>query len=98
MAKHRYAVGDKALVSRAETGEDHELGEVVDSYELLVDDERRPVIVVQFEDGERKYLTPATPNVLPVEPEEDELAEGTEADATHAVEGEAQPSVEPELD
>jgi hypothetical protein len=78
MAKHRYSVGDKVLVSRDESGENHEPGTVIDSYELIIGEERRPVVVVEFEDGERKYMTAATPNVLPVEPEEDEAtaAEG----------------------
>ena len=70
----RYSVGDKVDVSRAETGEDHERAVVIDSYELIIGEERRPMVVVEFEDGERKYMTAATPNVLPVyeEAEEDE--------------------------
>ena len=85
MLKHRYQVGDKVLVSRAETGEDHELGEVVDSYELLIgSDERRPIVVVEFENGERQYLTAATPNVLPFEPEEDEPGPVPDGDETNA--------------
>ena len=80
MTKKRYSVGDKVLVSRDESGEDHEPGTVVDSYELIIGDERRPIVVVEFEDGSRQYVTAKTPNVLPVEPEEDEAAEG-EADA-----------------
>ena len=42
-------------------------GDVVDSYELLIGEERKPMVVVEFEDGERKYMTATTPNVLPVE-------------------------------
>jgi hypothetical protein len=106
MPKHRYEVGDRVLASRAETGEDHELGEVVDSYELLIgSDERRPIIVVQFEDGERKYMTAATPNVLPVELDEEDLHEGAEAEVTASTNDEdagADPEmpapVEPELE
>ena len=66
-----YSVGDKVLVSRDENGEDHERGVVIDSYELIIGEERKPMVVVEFEDGERKYMTAATPNVLPVyEPED----------------------------
>ena len=65
MARMRYSVGDKVLVSRAETGEDHEPGVVVDSYELIIGEERKPMVVVEFEDGERKYLTAATPQRAP---------------------------------
>ena len=74
----RFSVGDKVLASRHETGEDHEPGVVIDSYELIIGNDKRPAIVVEFEDGERKYMTAATPNVLPVEPEEEEAA-GEEA-------------------
>lgn len=74
MAQSRYSVGDKVLVSRDESGGNHELGEVVDSYELLIGPVRRPTIVVEFADGVRQYVTATTPNVLPVEPEEDEAA------------------------
>jgi hypothetical protein len=76
MARRRYSIGDKVLVSRDDSGENHEHGVVIDSYELLIGEERRPTIVVEFEDGERKYMTAATPNVLPVEPEEEEAADG----------------------
>jgi hypothetical protein len=72
MARMTFAVGDKVLVSRAETGDDHELAEVVDSYELIIGSDRRPIVVVEFEDGERKYMTAATPNVLPGPEPEDE--------------------------
>jgi hypothetical protein len=78
MTKNRYSVGDKVLVSRDESGENHEPGNVIDSYELIIGEERRPVVVIEFEDGERKYMTATTPNVLPVEPEEDESEEGAE--------------------
>ncbi len=88
MAKNRYSVGDKVLVSRDESGENHEPGNVIDSYELIIGPERRPVVVVEFEDGERKYMTATTPNVLPVEPEEDESEEGAEgADGVEATVG-----------
>src|SRR4051794_36658688 len=82
MARMRYSVGDKVDASRAENGEDHERAVVIDSYELLIGEERRPMVVVEFGDGERKYMTAATPNVLPVY-EEDEAAE-PEAEAQPA--------------
>ena len=78
----RYSVGDKVDASRAENGEDHERGVVIDSYELLIGEERRPMVVVEFEDGERKYMTAATPNVLPVyEDDEEDAAAEPEAEA-----------------
>jgi len=89
MAKNRYSIGDKVLVSPDESGENHVPGTVVDSYELIIGEDRRPVIVVELEDGERKYMTAETPNVLPVEPEEDDAEEeaagvGGDADPAEA--------------
>jgi hypothetical protein len=82
MSGRRFNVGDQVLASRDESGENHEQGSVVDSYELLIGEERRPMVVVEFEDGERRYLTATAPNVLPVAPEEEageeEAAEGGE--------------------
>jgi hypothetical protein len=102
MARRRYSVGDKVDVSRAETGEDHERAVVIDSYELIIGEERKPMVVVEFEDGERKYMTAATPNVLPVyeEPEEDEAAEAeaAEAEADEAGPPEAGEDVDPEAE
>src|SRR5262245_11683308 len=91
MAKMRYSVGDKVDASRAENGEDHERGVVIDSYELIIGDERKPMVVVEFPDGERKYMTAATPNVLPVYEEEEEEAEAP-------AEPEAAAETEPEVD
>lgn len=84
--KLRYVIGDKVLVSRDETGENHEPGVVFDSYELIMGDERRPIVVVEFEDGERQYIAATTPNVLPVEPEEDE-DEGQDEDELEEIPG-----------
>ena len=78
MAKRRYSVGDRVLASRDESGENHEPADVIDSYELIIGEQRRPVVVVEFEDGERKYMTAATPNVLPFDEEEPEPAEEEE--------------------
>ena len=94
MARMRFNVGDKVDASRAENGEDHERGVVIDSYELLIGEQRKPMVVVEFEDGERKYMTAATPNILPVY-EEDEEEEPPAAEP----EAEAEPEVDaPEAD
>jgi hypothetical protein len=69
---NRYSVGDKVMASRDESGENHEPANVIDAYELLIGEDRKPMVVVEFEDGERKYMTATTPNVLPVEEEEEE--------------------------
>jgi hypothetical protein len=50
------------------------------------------MVVVEFEDGERKYMTAATPNVLPVYEEEDEVA--AEPDAQPGPEAIAEPEPE----
>ena len=89
MAKMRYSVGDKVDASRAENGENHERGVVIDSYELIIGEERKPMVVVEFQDGERKYMTAATPNVLPVYEEDEEAEE--EAPAPVEPEAEAEP-------
>jgi len=69
MAERRFSIGDKALVSRDESGENHEEATVVDSYVLLIGEESRPMVVVDFADGERKWMTASEENVLPIEPE-----------------------------
>src|SRR5262245_28161648 len=90
MARMRYSVGDKVDVSRAETGEDHERAVVIDSYELIIGEDRRPMVVVEFDDGERKYMTAATPNVLPVYEEEAEAESvGAQSVEAHGVEAES---------
>ena len=85
MSGLQFSVGDKVLASREESGENHEQGEVVDSYELIMGDERRPMVVVRFEDGEQKYMTAKAPNVLPVEDEEPDEAAGPEASEAEPV-------------
>jgi len=89
MAKRRYSVGDRVLASRDESGENHEPADVIDSYELIIGEQRRPVVVVEFEDGERKYMTAATPNVLPDYEAQDEEPEAAEAEADEPEEDEA---------
>jgi hypothetical protein len=79
-----FGVGEKVLVSREETGDDHEPATVVDAYELIIGDDRRPMITVEFEDGERKYLKATPPHVLPGEPEEEDEGEGAEAEPADA--------------
>ena len=64
-----YKVGDTVLASRVEDGEDHEEARVVDSYSLIIGGETRPMVCVQFGDGERVFLTAREPDVMPV-PEE----------------------------
>jgi hypothetical protein len=76
-----FSVGDKVLVSRDETGEDHELATVVDSHELIIGEDRRPMVTVEFEDGERRYLKATPPHVLAAEPEEDGEGEPEEGEA-----------------
>jgi hypothetical protein len=63
----RYFVGERVLVSRDQDGENHEEATVVDFYELLIEGDKIPSVVVDFDDGERLYLTAREPNVLPVE-------------------------------
>jgi hypothetical protein len=71
MPDRRYMVGERVLVSRAETGADHEEATVVDFYELLINRESIPSVVVDFDDGQRKYLTAKEPNVMPFDEEEE---------------------------
>jgi hypothetical protein len=80
MTDRRYTVGEKVLVSRDESGENHEEATVVDYYILLIGEESRPMVVVDFEDGERKWMSAVEPNVLPIELEEEPMAEGEPAD------------------
>jgi hypothetical protein len=75
MNDRRYTVGEQVLASRDESGENHEAGKVVDFYELLIGEDRRPMVVVEFEDGERKYMTATAPNVLPARAGEGEGGE-----------------------
>ena len=65
--------GERVLVSRAQDGENHEEATVVDFYELLIEGDKIPSVVVDFDDGERLYLTAREPNVLPIDLEDPEL-------------------------
>jgi hypothetical protein len=70
--ERRYFVGERVLVSRAQDGTGHEEATVVDFYELLVEGDKIPSVVVDFDDGERLYISAREPNVLPIEPEDPE--------------------------
>ena len=84
--ERRYFVGDRVLVSRAQDGANHEEATVADFYELLMEGDRVPSVVVDFDDGERLYLSAREPNVLPVEPE-DEADDDWDEDDDDGVEG-----------
>jgi hypothetical protein len=66
----RYFVGERVLVSRPQDGENHEEATVVDFYELLIEGDKIPSVVVDFDDGERLYLSAREPNVVPIELDE----------------------------
>ena len=92
----RYFVGERVMVSRAQDGENHEEATVVDFYELLIEGDKLPSVVVDFDDGERLYLTAREPNVQPIDPddedEDDELDDEddvAELDADDAFRGDA---------
>src|SRR5262249_26329866 len=68
----RYFVGERVMVSRAQGGENHEEATVVDFYELLIEGDKLPSVVVDFDDGERLYLTAREPNVMPIDPDADD--------------------------
>jgi hypothetical protein len=71
VGERRYIVGERVLASRAEDGQGHEEATVVDYYVLLTEGDSIPSIVVDFDDGERKYMTAGEPDILPL-PEEDD--------------------------
>lgn len=60
-----YKVGDSVLASRAEDGQNHEEAQVVDAYSLIIGEEERPMVVVEFGDGQRAYLRADGPEVRP---------------------------------
>src|SRR5215831_18883195 len=66
----RYFVGERVMVSRAQDGDGHEEATVVDFYELLIEGDKLPSVVVDFDDGERLYLTAREPNVMPIDPDD----------------------------
>jgi hypothetical protein len=80
MADRRYMVGERALVSREETGMNHEEATVVDYYELLINEDTIPSVVVDFDGGERRYLTAREPNVLELPDRDEDEWEDEDAD------------------
>jgi hypothetical protein len=56
MIQNPFAVGDRVLASRTEDGENHEEAKVVDAYSLIMGEEERPMVCVEFADGQRAYL------------------------------------------
>ena len=80
MADRRYMVGERVLVSREETGMNHEEATVVDYYELLINEDTIPSIVVDFDDDERRYLTAREPNVLELPDRDEDDWEDEDAD------------------
>ena len=80
MADRRFMVGERVLVSREETGMDHEEATVVDYYELLINEDTIPSVVVDFDDGERRYLAAREPNVLELPDRDEDEWEDEDAD------------------
>ena len=58
-----YRVGDRVLASRTQDGENHEEGTVVDAHQLIIGEETRPIVVVEFEDGKREFFTATEPEL-----------------------------------
>ncbi len=76
MSELLYKVGDRVLASRAQDGENHEEGTVVDAHQLMMGDETRPIVVVEFEDGKREFFTATEPDIRPVVVEAEESEDG----------------------
>jgi hypothetical protein len=73
MADRRFMVGERVLASRDQSGENHEEATVSDFYELLIEEDKIPQVVVDFDDGQRVWMTATEPNVLPIE--EDDVSD-----------------------
>ena len=73
-------VGERVLVSRDGSGANHEEATVWDYYELLINDDKRPMVVVDFDDGERKWVPAEEPNVIAIDPEDEEDLEDDDWD------------------
>lgn len=66
-------VGERVLVSRAQDGQNHEEATVTDFYEILMSGQPPiPTAVVDFDDGQRLYITARAPDFLPMDEEEDD--------------------------
>jgi hypothetical protein len=74
-------IGERVLVSRAQDGEDHEEATVVDYYVLLIEGNSTPSVVVDFDDGERLYLSAEEPNVKRMPDPENEVEPGEDGKA-----------------
>ncbi|HWE82823.1 MAG TPA: hypothetical protein VG265_14325 [Gaiellaceae bacterium] len=67
MANRRFMVGERVLASHEQGGGNHEEGTVYDFYELLINQESIPKVVVDFDDGRRVLLTAVEPDVIAIE-------------------------------
>ena len=74
-------IGERVLVSRAQDGENHEEATVVDYYVLLIQGDQTPSVVVDFDDGERLYLSAMEPNVKRIPEDEPDLEAAEEVEA-----------------
>jgi hypothetical protein len=84
MTENPYKVGDRVLASRAQDGENHEEGTVVDAHSLIIGEITKPIVVVEFEDGKREYFTATEPDVLPVPVEETEIEDADDSETEAA--------------
>ena len=77
MIQNPFKVGDSVRASRSEDGENHEEATVVDAYSLIIGEEERPMVCVEFPDGVRVYLRSDGADVRPAEePEEEDAGPG----------------------
>jgi hypothetical protein len=74
-----YQVGGRVLASRAQDGTGHEEAGIVDSYTLIIGEERRPMVCVEFADGTRSYLRADGEDVQPLPEPDEEAGEGNGA-------------------
>ncbi len=73
MIENPFSVGDAVLASRNQDGANHEEAKVVDAYSLIIGPEERPMVCVEFPDGQRVYLRSDGADVLP-QPEQEDAA------------------------
>jgi len=91
-------VGERVLVSREGSGANHEEATVWDYYELLINSDKRPMVVVDFDDGERKWIPAEEPNVIAIEPEDEEDPDEDDWDDDEDEGGESEAGDESEHD
>jgi len=84
-----YKVGDRVLAARAQDGQNHEEATVVDAYTLIMGPEERPMVCVEFPDGERVYLQANGDDVQTVALEEPEAVPDGFDDEVAAVDEDA---------